>query len=565
MASLNALDTKTLSEHRESHRMRTSLLRSLSLCLTLIVGIPVSFALDGEPPSEGVPSPLSVLSVETEIVRPVSSGMSFAGAAIAVDGDLLLIGVPGRANGDPGEVYTYRHDGTEWTLLPASTLMRHGTTAANFGAAVSLSGTVAVVGAPNDDGGNGSAWRFTFDGTSWDAGTQIMAPTPAMTPNRFGTSVAITAEGRIAIGAPDSGMRMTVAGAVAVYESGSGAGTLVVAPGPTASTFDDLFGASVAFDGESLLVGAPQNDESGTDAGAAFAFERSDGFVASVRLRPSPMFRSLFGTSVALSSGGTIAAVGAPEHGTVLADNRGGVYLFERSDASMPWPTTAEPLLAEDPTPSSYFGTSVALEGERLVVGAPLRDGPVSDAGGAYLFERRAGIWTALARFQISSDSLTSVRATLGTEVAISGDRVLVSAPAFMNSTGFVASFAVPAANGGVCGLASNCESGLCVEGICCNTACTGDCLSCATGMCIAGDEGAMCTSACGMMGTCGGGVCSGSETCDAGVPDAGLDAGGPRMPVRISGCKCGVGHAPMPAGVALVVLALGVMIARRR
>jgi hypothetical protein len=79
MASLNALDTKTLSEHRESHRMRTSLLRSLSLCLTLIVGIPVSFALDGEPPSEGVPSPLSVLSVETEIVRPVSSGMSFAG------------------------------------------------------------------------------------------------------------------------------------------------------------------------------------------------------------------------------------------------------------------------------------------------------------------------------------------------------------------------------------------------------------------------------------------------------------------------------------------------------
>jgi hypothetical protein len=293
MASLNALDTKTLSEHRESHRMRTSLLRSLSLCLTLIVGIPVSFALDGEPPSEGVPSPLSVLSVETEIVRPVSSGMSFAGAAIAVDGDLLLIGVPGRANGDPGEVYTYRHDGTEWTLLPASTLMRHGTTAANFGAAVSLSGTVAVVGAPNDDAGNGSAWRFTFDGTSWDAGTQIMAPTPAMTPNRFGTSVAITAEGRIAIGAPDSGMRMTVAGAVAVYESGSGAGTLVVAPGPTASTFDDLFGASVAFDGESLLVGAPQNDESGTDAGAAFAFERSDGFVASVRLRPSPMFRSL--------------------------------------------------------------------------------------------------------------------------------------------------------------------------------------------------------------------------------------------------------------------------------
>jgi MYXO-CTERM domain-containing protein len=551
--------------------MRTSLLLCLCVCFTF-VGVPVSRALDGEPAtarmaSQRVASPLSVLSVETEIVRPVSSGMSFAGAAIAVDGDLLLIGVPGRTNGDPGEVYTYRHDGTEWTLLPASTLMRHGTTAANFGAAISMSGTVAVVGAPNDDAGNGSAWRFTFDGTSWDAGTEIVAP--PMTPNRFGTSVAITAEGRIAIGAPDSGTRMTVAGAVAVYEAGSSTGTLVVAPGPTASSFDDLFGVSVAFDGESLLVGAPQNDESGTDAGAAFAFERGDGFVASVRLRPSPMFRTLFGTSVALSSGGTIAAVGAPEHGPVLADNRGGVYLFERSAASMPWPTTAEPLLAEDPTASSYFGTSVALEGERLVVGAPLRDGPVSDGGGAYLFERRTGTWTALARFQISTDSLTSARAALGTEVAISGERVLVSAPAFMSSTGFVASFAVPAANGAVCGLASNCESEFCVEGICCNTACTGDCLSCATGMCIAGDEGAMCTSACGMMGTCGGGVCSGSETCDAGVPDAGFDAafdaGGPRMPVRISGCKCGVGHAPMPAGVALVVLALGFLIARRR
>lgn len=514
----------------------------------------------GMPERGGVRPPLSVVVAETQVIQPVDAGVAFTGAGLAVSGDLMLVGVPGTTNGAPGAVYAFRFVAGAWAALTAPTLMHHGDTTSNFGRAIALSGTTAVVGAPNDGtgtGGPGSAWRYEFDGTAWDDGVEIEAP--AGTPNEFGTAVAISGD-RIAIGAPHTGTNMAIDGGVVIYGPGEPAGTLIRASASREAdaitrASDDLFGSSVALDGDTLLVGAPSNDDVIAEAGAAYAFHADDGWTERFIFLPTAMFRQRYGTSVALGGGGTIAAVGAPEAGERLSDNRGAVFIRVRGSDGDPWPAADEPLEAEDDAPSTYFGHSLAIDGSRLLVGAPLRDGPMRDTGGAYLFERRDEAWIATARFQATGLETGS---RLGERVALSGDRIAVAAtegPMMGQNIGLVATFAPPAMLGTVCAIDGACESGFCTDGVCCEARCDGDCLACGTGgSCEAADEGMACTSACG-AGTCGAGECSSIDDCDAGTDTGPADAGdtGVGRVTRVSGCKCAVG-ADRPSSAAILV-----------
>jgi hypothetical protein len=527
----------------------------------------------------GASPPRSQLTTEIEILQPVPSGTAFTGAGLAVSGDLLLIGVPGTTNGAAGAVYAYRLVGGLWLPLATPTLEHHGDATSNFGSAVAMSGTTAIVGAPNDGtgpGGEGSAWRYEFDGNAWDLGVEIVAP--AGTPDAFGTSVAIDGD-RVAIGAPHTGSNPTVDGGVVVFgPGGDETGTLIRASADRSASAvttasDDLFGASVAISGDTLLVGAPSDDVSASEAGAAFALEADDDWTVRTAFRATSMFRMRFGTSVALAEGGLIAAIGAPEDGERAADNQGAVYVTARTATTESWPAL-DRLLAEDAATGSYFGHSVAIDAPRMVVGAPLSDGPVPNAGGAYLFELRGEEWTPTARLRMSGPTVVDDGARFGQRVALSGDRIAVASTEFGEpgaTTGFVATFAPPFAAGTPCADDANCESGFCTDGVCCGARCDGACVACsATGVCGAADEGMTCTSVCG-SGTCGAGVCSSADDCDAGAEaDVGrLDGGGALPPTRrVSGCKCGVAtrassDVAVVAGLALALTLLGR--ARRR
>ncbi len=139
----------------------------------------------------------------------------------------------------------------------------------------------------------------------------------------------------------------------------------------------DYFGVAVSVFGERVLVGAQGDDDSGPGSGAAYVFARSasGAWLPEARLVAADSGPELvFGASVALF--GDRALVGAPGTGGVSHYGTGAAHVFERQ-ADGTWVEQAK-LVASDADDLDYFGVSVALFGDRALIGAFLRLPPVT-------------------------------------------------------------------------------------------------------------------------------------------------------------------------------------------
>jgi hypothetical protein len=198
----------------------------------------------------------------------------------------------------------------------------------------------------------------------------------------------------------------------------------------------DRFGTTVAISGDVLVSGAPSadsiQDAIGFREGAAYVFIKPPGGWAttatfSAKLTPSDgVGVARFGTAVAID--GDTIAVGAA-HGE---NAKAAVYVFVKPASG--WTgnlTETAKLIASDPVP--MFGTSVAIEGEAVVVGAPWAD---NFRGAVFVFERPAGGWigtsTETARLSASDGEAGSSFHRgdfFGHSLAINGDTVAIGAP----------------------------------------------------------------------------------------------------------------------------------------
>lgn len=160
----------------------------------------------------------------------------------------------------------------------------------------------------------------------------------------------------------------------------------------------EFFGTGVALDGNTLAVGAPNADPleypdpSGTRSGAVYIFQRQNStWVQQARLTPSSgNSADMFGLKVALQ--GQTLVVGAP-HDSV----GGAAYVFTRTGDA--W-TEQQKLQPSTPSAGGLFGFSVALDGDRVVVGAPHDSTRASQAGAAYVFVREAASWREQQRLE---------------------------------------------------------------------------------------------------------------------------------------------------------------------
>ncbi len=214
----------------------------------------------------------------------------------------------------------------------------------------------------------------------------------------------------------------------------------------------DWFGGSVAISGNTIVVGAYQEDSNGVngnqqnnnaeDAGAAYVFTR-DGqgnWSQQAYLKASNTDRGdWFGCSVAIS--GDAIVVGASEK----ANRAGAAYVFTR-DGQGNWSQQAY-LKASNADVYDQFGDSVAISGDTIVVGAyqeassatgvngNQQNNSASEAGAAYVFTRDSqGNWSQQAHLKASN---TDAHDYFGESVAISGDTIVVGASAeASNATG---------------------------------------------------------------------------------------------------------------------------------
>lgn len=150
---------------------------------------------------------------------------------------------------------------------------------------------------------------------------------------------------------------------------------------------DGELGSAVAVANDLAVVGAPGDDASGFDSGAAYLFSVSSGAQVSKLFPTSPTVGARFGTSVSASNG--LVVVGAPfaiEAGIAT----GAAFVFDATTG-----TQLFKLLPSDGAAGDEFGSAVAIDGFTIAIGAKRDDDLGADSGSVYLFDALSGAQNA--------------------------------------------------------------------------------------------------------------------------------------------------------------------------
>ncbi len=359
---------------------------------------------------------------------------SFFGHATAIEGDVAVVGAykDWTVDREAGTVFVYRHNGSGWIeeaeLVPSDLAADD-----EFGVSVGVSGNTIVVGSHFDDDkgeDSGSAYVFTFDGRTWSQAAKLTA-SDGVPYDNFGYSVAIDGE-LIVVGAnldDDAGGN---SGSAYIYERPTGGWSDMRETAKLTSSdaaTNDEFGKSVSIDRETVVIGAHYDSSvSASLCGAVYLFQlKNSEWMEQAKLTASdPADQDRLGISVSID--GDLVAAGAwgdDDDGL----QSGSVYLFEKPPGVWRDMTQTAKLTASDAVDGDHFGWSVAVNGDHVVVGAPahLMDG--SGYGAAYAFDRPAAGWTDMTETAMYTASDGAQDDEYGTSVAVSGERFVVGAP----------------------------------------------------------------------------------------------------------------------------------------
>ena len=305
-----------------------------------------------------------------------------------------------------------------------------------------MDGDTVVVGAPRDDTAAGedagSAYVFVRSGPFWSQQAKLTASDGA-------TKATFRSFGRCGRG---HGGGRSAAGQ---YGRGEDAGSayVFVRRGPTGwsqqakltsseAAASDKFGFSVSVDGDTVVVGSREDNTraGGHNAGSAYVFVRSGtSWSQQAKLTASDgADNDAFGYSVSVD--GDTVAVGAVTGHSTASVNAGAAYVFVRSGRTS-WTQQAK-LDASDGADWDYFGCSVSVDGDTVVVGAPEDDTAAGiNAGAAYVFVRSEPfglpIWIQQAKLTASDGGRLG---PFGESVSVDGHTIVVGAPRHEPTTG---------------------------------------------------------------------------------------------------------------------------------
>lgn len=307
---------------------------------------------------------------------------------------------------------------------------RHRHSGDHFGASVAAdSGRIAIGASGDTDVGRvGYGAVYVFEGGRdgpWSA-HKVVSPTQGPHPVSFGASVALSGD-LLCVGSPGASDRESASGAVHLFKRDPSGSWQEV--GVLRSPFQSPsgnYGFSVSLADGHLLVGAPQEYVAGVYSGAAYlyALDHSGRAKMIARLRPRYILGfSRFGHAVSLCEGR--AAIGAPFEDVVGAPGAGAVHLLERGPTGS-WSERSRITLGASQL-NQGFGYSVSLDGDRILIGAPLRNEWSSNDGEVYLYERLGpDVWVQRDKF---SERYAFPDQRHGWSVALRGSRALIGAP----------------------------------------------------------------------------------------------------------------------------------------
>lgn len=338
-------------------------------------------------------------SAAAPAVEGIFSDSGYFGIRGVIDQSTALVGQRLGGSGNKGDVQVYDAAETEWqwsaslaNLVPPDAL----SAGAEFGAGVlAIDGNTALVGAYRNavDGLTqaGSAFLFSRIEDEWCYEGQWNQPIPlggVSSPNSlFGIAGGLDGDRAIVVAAGSN--------TVYAYERSEGVwghGVMLIGGDLDTPT-------AAAISGQVAVVGTFLGD-------GHVDVWRNDGQAWNHEAQiVNPTTGSLFGTDVSIS--GSTMVVSARKQAVGDYQEAGAVYVYHYDQDATQW-LLEQVIEHPEPAAGDEFGYSVAIEGNRLVVGAPRRDeGEGEDAlynvGAAYVFERTDATWTQADKWTLAN------------------------------------------------------------------------------------------------------------------------------------------------------------------
>ncbi len=300
---------------------------------------------------------------------------------------------------------------------------------AQFGNAVAINGNTMVVGARFDSttaSQAGAAYVFVLNNGTWTQQAVLLANDGAVA-DKFGQSVAISGN-TIVVGAYQDDTGFADGGSAYVFVRSGTIWTFQQKLTPALMAANDEFGNAVGITGDSIIVGAHFADlPSNSDAGAAYVFQRSGTTWTEIqKLTPSsgtggPLGGNNFGESVAMNGGRAVIGASGDNTPQTFA---GAVYVFTESGGLY---GLQQKLTILNGSNGDRFGSSVAIEGNTLVGGAKEYSPAVGQSafGAAYIYEFNGSTWVSQGRLTASDGALAD---RFGWSVAVSNNVIAVGA-----------------------------------------------------------------------------------------------------------------------------------------
>ncbi|EKE06501.1 MAG: hypothetical protein ACD_18C00347G0026 [uncultured bacterium] len=357
-----------------------------------------------------------------------------AGYSIAVDGNTMVVGAPySEFNGSKsGVVYVYHWDGTKWQFQ--TKLMGEGVEKGDlFGWSVDISGDDIVVGSPGCDFPGqidyGTVYIFhkSVDG-NWQQVDKLYTGL-SVGESYVGYSVDIE-NGFLVVGASldysfDESGNFNLSGAVYFYKKVFGVWTLEQKITPENGHHKDYFGKSLVLDGDTLVIGAPFDNENDERLGAVYIYnfdKDSEKYILKNKIR-GENYGEGFGYDVDIENG--LLVLGAP-YSKFDSHETGAVYVYRNDINLVDWNLEAilhkTGLLSKD-----LFGFSVSVHNNTIMVGAPysyLQN--IENAGSVDFFMKPGRVW--LPATQLVLDDAISEN-LFGYSVYFDDNFTLVGAP----------------------------------------------------------------------------------------------------------------------------------------
>ena len=380
------------------------------------------------------------ISEYNPVVYPDIADGDFMGRAVAISGDLAIVGAPFDDAGavtNQGSVSFYMFNGTNWVFTQKISEAAGGAND-NFGISVAINGNYAFVGIPGDmvgaNANQGSVNVYFYNGSTWILVAKLTDP--AGQPNdAFGASVAVS--GTVAIvGAPTDDGTFTNEGSVSFYQLLLGSWILKQKMVDSTPEADNYFGTSVSISGNYAVVGVPYDDIAAqADRGSdSVFFNNGSNWVFTQKMTNTySVIDAEFGASVSIS--GNYLVVGAPKDGSGAYQNQGSASFYRYNGTT--WVVMNR--FIEFDTFDDEFGSSVSISGDYAIVGAWRENQfhPISgDEGSATIYLRVGLGWQRQQKFV--KPGVNDQNASLGFGVGIDGTskRFVVGEPGYANYSG---------------------------------------------------------------------------------------------------------------------------------